>query len=297
MSFVRITVLKNEVPWGPFSPEQIQDGLRRGDFTLATLAHCSGSMDWLPLGEVLKQLDPSEVILPPVPTGRELPPVPGYIPPSTVVKGPPPPPAFVDDLVTRSMPPSSSLSSPSVARSAPPPLIPPSESFRSPTTPASPVTPLSDPARFFPRFVAFAIDVAVLFVPVLLLFGLAALAIGGQGMVDHSDAETMNESWDLLLRNFRDLLILVALGGAWLYAALLECSRWQATVGKQWIGLKVVDQRGQRLSFFHSTGRHVAKFLSALPLFLGFTMALFSPTGLTLHDWIARTRVVTKTKM
>jgi hypothetical protein len=39
---VAITVLKNNVPWGPFTRAQIQDGLNRGDFTLQYLAHGPG---------------------------------------------------------------------------------------------------------------------------------------------------------------------------------------------------------------------------------------------------------------
>ncbi len=82
------------------------------------------------------------------------------------------------------------------------------------------------------------------------------------------------------------------LGCAWLYAAGLEASRSQATIGKRWMGLKVTDLQGERLSFLRASGRYAAKYISALPCFLGFMGALFSSRGLALHDRLAGTRVV-----
>src|SRR5271163_5279133 len=75
-----ITVLKHNVPWGPFTREQIEDGLTRGDFTVKYLAHAPGLKEWLPLGEVIDYVErtssSSMPSLPPVPSQRELPPVP-----------------------------------------------------------------------------------------------------------------------------------------------------------------------------------------------------------------------------
>src|SRR5450755_3295354 len=80
MAALGITVLKNNVPWGPFTRAQIEAGLIRGDFTVKVLAHAPGLKEWLPLGEVLDYVDrsvPSPMpSLPPVPSPRELPPVP-----------------------------------------------------------------------------------------------------------------------------------------------------------------------------------------------------------------------------
>jgi uncharacterized RDD family membrane protein YckC len=269
---VPITVLKHNAPWGPFSRAQIKDGLARGDFTLQYLAHAPGLRDWLPLGEVLDYMDRGS-ILPPVPPVKDLPVMPGMAAsPSTAL---PPVPA-----IPRAEP----AAAPPASFTPGPPPPPPEKA----------VETVLRPAPFIPRFFAFAIDAAVLFVPIFFLFGLGALTIQIQAWVEHTDGETMHQEWALLRRNLQDLLLLIAFGGSWLYAALLECSRWQATVGKQWIGLKVTDAQGERLSFFRATGRHAAKYLSALPCFLGFTMACFSSRGLAWHDRIASTRVVRK---
>ena len=276
-----ITVLKHHVPWGPFTRTQIQDGLSRGDLTLQYLAHTPGLKEWLPLGEVLDFYDRNSS-LPPwpqasaphplsAPEAAQLPPVPGRNNPP--VSAPTASPAPLNPL----------------------PAIP---SARPPALPVKKESPAPEvflrTAPFLPRFFAFAIDIIVLLLPIVFLFGLGALTIALRDWFEHVDSETSKQDWALLFRNFRSLLVLMATGGAWLYGAGLECSRWQATIGKQWIGLKTVDRQGERLSFFRATGRHAAKYLSALPCFLGFTAAFFSSQGLALHDRIAGTRVVKK---
>ena len=148
------------------------------------------------------------------------------------------------------------------------------------------------PAPFFPRFIAFCIDFAILFVPVAVLYGLFALAIAIPSLWNHTDHETWTQDWAHLNNSMRALAWLVAVGFGWIYGAGLEASRAQATIGKRWVGIKVTDRQGGRLSFLHATGRYAAKYLSALPCFLGFIMALFSSRNLTLHDRIAGTRAV-----
>ncbi len=149
-------------------------------------------------------------------------------------------------------------------------------------------------APFIPRGIALLIDCAILFVPVAILFVLGTLAIEIPGAWGHIDHESRMQEWALLERNTRRLAWLVAVGFGWFYGAGLECSRWQATVGKRWMGIKVTDAQGGRLGFLRATGRYAAKYLSALSCFLGFIAALFSSRGLALHDRLAGTRVVKK---
>jgi uncharacterized RDD family membrane protein YckC len=270
MAAFGITVLKNNAPWGPFTRAQIEEGLARGDFTVKYPAHAPGLKEWLPLGEVLDYVERSAgspiPSLPPVPGPRELPPVPeppsrSPILPATIQPVPPSPPAL--------------------------PVIEKPE-----TRPEAKLEARLTPASFFPRGLAFLIDCAVLFVPVAVLFILGALAIEIPALWEHTSPESRTEQWGLLTQNTRRLAWLVAIGFGWLYGAGLESSPSQATVGKRWAGIKVTDARGERISFLRATGRYAAKYLSALPCFLGFIMALFSSRGLALHDWLAGTRVV-----
>jgi len=78
----------------------------------------------------------------------------------------------------------------------------------------------------------------------------------------------------------------------WIYEAAMLSSSWQSTVGKRALGMTVTDADGRRLSFAHATGRHFAKWLSALTLCIGFIMAAFTTRKQALHDMVASTVVV-----
>jgi len=78
----------------------------------------------------------------------------------------------------------------------------------------------------------------------------------------------------------------------WLYFALMESSERGATIGKMAVGLRVVTDQGQRLTFGRATGRYFAKFVSAIILLIGFIMVAFTDRKRGLHDMIAGTLVV-----
>jgi uncharacterized RDD family membrane protein YckC len=85
---------------------------------------------------------------------------------------------------------------------------------------------------------------------------------------------------------------LVSVVIAWLYFALMESSERGATVGKMAVGLRVVTDQGQRLSFMNATGRYFAKFISAIILGIGFLMVGWTDRKRGLHDMIAGTLVI-----
>jgi uncharacterized RDD family membrane protein YckC len=106
-----------------------------------------------------------------------------------------------------------------------------------------------------------------------------------------------------------------------IYFALLESSSWQATWGKRWKNLRVVDKNNSRLSRMRAFGRTFLKFIPwelshaciwqirfsagdpSPKIVLGFTLVwiliavniaslLVSPTRQTLYDWLAGSYVV-----
>jgi len=77
-----------------------------------------------------------------------------------------------------------------------------------------------------------------------------------------------------------------------LYCSFMECSEIQGTFGKKLLGIRVTDVAGQRLTFVRSLGRNLAKYLSAIPLGIGFLWAVFSKRNRGWHDIIAKTLVV-----
>jgi uncharacterized RDD family membrane protein YckC len=89
------------------------------------------------------------------------------------------------------------------------------------------------------------------------------------------------------------LAITVQLVVDWLYEAGLTASPLRGTLGKRAVGLRVVTEQGERISFARSTGRYFAKIVSALLLLIGFLMVAFTERKRGLHDMMAGTVVIT----
>lgn len=82
------------------------------------------------------------------------------------------------------------------------------------------------------------------------------------------------------------------IGIMFLYLPLWECSSSQASIGKQIMSMKVVDNKGERITFWKALARFIAKFLSYTILFIGFFMIAFTDKKQGLHDFITETYVV-----
>ncbi|MGB0117042.1 MAG: RDD family protein [Terriglobales bacterium] len=136
---------------------------------------------------------------------------------------------------------------------------------------------------FWIRVVAFIIDgilVRVVVSPIHLVFG----GLGLAGM--------MSGIHPLGLAVLGGGVTFIAtLFGSWLYEAFMESSSYQATLGKMIFGMKVTDLNGNRISFERATGRHFAKWLSAMILFIGYIMVGFTERKQGLHDLLAGTLV------
>src|SRR5215471_8289213 len=87
------------------------------------------------------------------------------------------------------------------------------------------------------------------------------------------------------------IFIVIKLFIAYPYFALMECSRWQGTVGKLAMGIKVTDINGDRISFGRATGRYFLKGVSSFEFMLGYLIS-FSDQRQTWHDYMANTLVV-----
>lgn len=86
----------------------------------------------------------------------------------------------------------------------------------------------------------------------------------------------------------------VTVVGGWLYSALMESSRFQGTLGKMAVQIKVTDLEGNRISFGRATGRHFAKIVSSMIVFVGYIMVAFTDRKQGLHDIMAGCLVVHK---
>ncbi|MCX5970136.1 MAG: RDD family protein [Coprothermobacterota bacterium] len=79
---------------------------------------------------------------------------------------------------------------------------------------------------------------------------------------------------------------------AWLYSAIFESSAWQATPGKRLLGIRVMNERGEALSFWLTSLRFVGKVISVGLLGAGFLLILFTPRKQALHDLLVGSLVV-----
>lgn len=89
-----------------------------------------------------------------------------------------------------------------------------------------------------------------------------------------------------------------------LYYPLLECSAWQATLGKRLLGVRLALAEGRPLTFVRALGRHLAHvglvfatlvLFPLLPLIVFAVNAgllAFGPRRQTLHDMVASVRLV-----
>jgi uncharacterized RDD family membrane protein YckC len=80
----------------------------------------------------------------------------------------------------------------------------------------------------------------------------------------------------------------------WGYFLIFEWLWLGQTPGKRALGIRVIQERGTRISFFHSAVRNIVRFVDALPFFyaLGFAVMMGHPKQRRLGDWAAGTLVV-----
>jgi uncharacterized RDD family membrane protein YckC len=75
----------------------------------------------------------------------------------------------------------------------------------------------------------------------------------------------------------------------WVYFAWLESSERGATLGNRLSGARS-GRAGRTHQLLRASVRYWSKFLSALPMMLGFIMAFFTKKTQALHDLIAENR-------
>jgi len=165
-----------------------------------------------------------------------------------------------------------------------------------PGTPATPeaawaaaaaATPAVRYGGFWRRFWAFVLDgliVNIVTVPVGMMLSLPAATMFDS---DNITAEQMAAYFSsYAMAAFIGVLV------TWLYYSLMESSKWQATLGKLALGLRITGLEGRRIGFGRASGRFFAKMVSALTLGIGYVIQVFTARRQALHDMIAGTLIV-----
>ena len=144
-------------------------------------------------------------------------------------------------------------------------------------------------AGFVKRVAAFFIDTAIYGVfrfTVAFLFGFVG------ALVFRFNPDSTAASTQFM---FSGIVFLLSLCCYLIYYVWAESSRWQATIGKKLMGLKVTDVYGQRLSFWRSLGRNVGMVVSGLIIGVGSLMCIWTSKKQCLHDKMASCLVVDET--
>jgi len=79
-----------------------------------------------------------------------------------------------------------------------------------------------------------------------------------------------------------------------LYYGFTESSNYQATLGKQVMGLKVTNYNGEKISFLNAVGRFLGQFISLIPLGIGIFMIGWTKKKQGIHDILAKCIVIRK---
>lgn len=133
------------------------------------------------------------------------------------------------------------------------------------------------PAKFSQRLGAYLLDTLIVVVAAAVIGGIVGLLTYFAGVAEAAlDPVAQLVGW------------IVSLG----YFIALEGSESGATVGKGRLDVKVVAADGSRAGYGKATGRNFAKFLSGIPLGLGYLWALWDAENRTWHDMLSGTRVV-----
>lgn len=153
-------------------------------------------------------------------------------------------------------------------------------------------------AGFWMRFVAYLIDGIILscvqfilVMPVLAIFGIG-IASKAQELESGDEAAAMG-----FVATFMAFIVLYQIVFyvlQTLYHSLMESSKFQGSVGKLALGLKVTDVDGNKVEFGKALVRNLGKIVSGYILLIGYIMAAFTDKKQGLHDMIASTLVVKK---
>jgi uncharacterized RDD family membrane protein YckC len=124
--------------------------------------------------------------------------------------------------------------------------------------------PESPYANFWERLFSRVIDEFILAIPMLIL-----VAILNQSSVNKVAA------------------LLAQIFVPFPYVVIMDSSKYQGTIGKIFLKIRVTDLGGNRLSFKRATGRYLGRLVVLLTGGLGYLMVAFSEKKQGLHDEIA----------
>lgn len=154
-------------------------------------------------------------------------------------------------------------------------------------------------AGFWRRFIAFFIDSCIVQCILFLVRKILPINmtidryfIKGQDISESFSLTSYEVNYPQDAESILASLLMIAI--VWLYYALFQSSKHQATPGMKLFKMEITDYEGKRISFGQATLRYFASWLSGLIAGIGYIMIAFTPRKQGLHDYIAKTLVMKK---
>jgi uncharacterized RDD family membrane protein YckC len=111
-------------------------------------------------------------------------------------------------------------------------------------------------AGFWLRALAAIIDLIILAIPLAMAVSYLSVAMGSwRAFLSLHPGQSPEEIVAAFGRTYLFTILCFFIVTGWLYFALFESSAWQGTLGKKFIGLRVADLRGNRITFGRASGR------------------------------------------
>jgi len=153
-------------------------------------------------------------------------------------------------------------------------------------------------AGFWIRFAAYLLDSIIVGIPLTIIMGAVFfLMFSTSGLFAVLSDPTAMEG-DISVQQITTILVAYALFFLLTfivtvaYYAGMHASKWQATVGKKLLRIKVTDLNGSRISFWRALGRLLSmSFISSI-LCIGYIIAAFTEKKQSLHDLMVGTVVI-----
>ena len=153
-------------------------------------------------------------------------------------------------------------------------------------------------AGFWIRFAASLLDGIILSIPLTVIFFVVFfLLFASSGVLNVlTDPSAMNgnisDQQMITIIVAYIIVLLVSLIVPIFYFAGMHASKWQATIGKKLLKLKVTDLQGNRISFWRGLGRYLAMVFISSIFYIGYIITAFTEKKQSLHDLIAGTVVI-----
>jgi len=157
----------------------------------------------------------------------------------------------------------------------------------------------SNYAGFWLRFVAVIIDwiiisilQSVVIMPIFAMLGVGFASTSGFDINSISEEDAIGMIAAFMAAASAAMTISFVIRT--LYFTLMESSKYQATLGKMALGLKVTDMNGNKLDFVKALLRQLGKIISGMIMLIGYIMAGLTEKKQALHDILAGALVVKK---